>query len=290
MAYEEFEKEPVLESLIGEEPEIPEEPSASVFKKPKMKIRIKKTLEDHYLIAKVCVFLGILLFALCIRAVGTERCQSLMTSYHHYNADKTVLSKAKNKLYAWADKTAPARRLKEIYKDTKKIFTGEKDGQGGEDAALVNENIPPENSSYALFALSQKMQSPLPVARLTSPFGYRISPIDGTYGFHTGIDLARPLGTPVLAAFGGEVIKCGESNSFGKYMLVRHSRKITTFYAHLSEFLQQEGAIIRPGEILGAVGSTGWSTGPHLHFELRIDDIRINPLPYLTADSYEKAY
>ena len=119
----------------------------------------------------------------------------------------------------------------------------------------------------SVFNLSE-MQYPLTIPGiLSSVFGWRIHPIDKRRKFHTGIDIAAPLGTPVVAAFGGTVTHADWMGGYGKTVIVEH-RGQRTLYAHLSEIRVRPG-LIGAGMILGEVGTTGNSTGPHLHFELQ---------------------
>lgn len=118
----------------------------------------------------------------------------------------------------------------------------------------------------------------LPVeGTLTSPFGYRIHPITGKTDFHTGVDLAAPLGTEIGAAWAGVVAETGTDSINGNYVKVIHSSTVCTSYNHLSQINVAVGQRLSRGQTLGLVGSTGVSTGPHLHFELLIDGIRVDP-------------
>lgn len=113
------------------------------------------------------------------------------------------------------------------------------------------------------------MRLPLSTKILTSPFGYRTSPISGKWTFHAGIDLAAPQGTDVLACKSGTVSTTGYNGTYGNYIILLHSGKKTSLYAHLSEILVRKGEIVSTGQTIGLVGTTGASTGPHLHFEVR---------------------
>jgi murein DD-endopeptidase MepM/ murein hydrolase activator NlpD len=117
--------------------------------------------------------------------------------------------------------------------------------------------------------------------RLTSRFGYRRHPFWGGRHFHTGIDIAAKYGTPVKTADSGEVIFSGWWDGYGKAIVVDHGRKTTTVYGHLSRIYKKVGAVVAKGQILGLVGSTGYSTGPHLHFEVRKNGKPVNPVRYL---------
>ena len=105
----------------------------------------------------------------------------------------------------------------------------------------------------------------------SSNFGYRLHPILGSWLMHAGRDLAAPEGTPVVAALGGRVVSSGLAGGYGLAIEVEHDRpRRRTLYGHLSELYVKEGDRVRQGEVIGRVGSTGLSTGPHLHFELRL--------------------
>ena len=105
----------------------------------------------------------------------------------------------------------------------------------------------------------------------TSPFGWRLHPILGSWIMHAGRDFAAPEGTPVVAALSGRVVSSGEAGGYGLAIELEHERPLRrTLYGHLSEIYVKPGEMVRQGEVIGRVGSTGLSTGPHLHFELRL--------------------
>lgn len=155
-------------------------------------------------------------------------------------------------------------------------------GSGGEDIQVKEAA---KGTSFAPYYVSVTPVVPVKNARITSDFGYRTNPVSGKYGFHTGIDLAADEGTPVAASFYGKIIETGSSDVWGNYILMEHSESFQTYYCHLSEIYVSEGAVIRQGETIGLVGSTGWSTGPHLHFEVRINGVRVNPEILLYPDN-----
>lgn len=102
--------------------------------------------------------------------------------------------------------------------------------------------------------------------RLSSPFGWRPDPFTGVRTFHTGIDMACPAGTPIHASMGGKVLTAGWSNVFGNYVIVNHENGYQTLYGHMSKIIAKKGQRINQGTLIGLVGTTGYSTGPHLHF------------------------
>ena len=116
---------------------------------------------------------------------------------------------------------------------------------------------------------------------LTSGYGYREHPIDGEEQFHQGADLAADWGTPVLAFADGVVDYIGESEAYGQYIQLRHAGGVTSFYAHCSKLCAQKGQEVSLGEKIAEVGDTGNATGPHLHFELKVDGVRVDPVYYI---------
>jgi murein DD-endopeptidase MepM/ murein hydrolase activator NlpD len=120
------------------------------------------------------------------------------------------------------------------------------------------------------FQQQQRMLYPLvtPV-NITSAFGWRTHPILGGTRFHSGIDFAASMGSPVLAVFGGQVISAGWTGGYGNTVLMQHGNNLRSLYAHLSEPLVRINQVVVQGTVIGRSGSTGRSTGPHLHFELQ---------------------
>lgn len=120
-----------------------------------------------------------------------------------------------------------------------------------------------------------------PRGEVTSPYGTRIHPILKKPMFHSGVDIGVGMGSPVLSASDGKVIFSGEKGTYGRTVIIDHGSSITTLYAHCSALYVNEGQNVKRGEKIAAVGSTGRSTGPHLHFEVRKNGITTNPLDYI---------
>ena len=110
---------------------------------------------------------------------------------------------------------------------------------------------------------------------ITSPFGPRWG------SFHPGLDIAAPTGTPIRAAAAGRVVMAAPDGGYGNYTCIAHSSSLSTCYAHQSSFATSSGASVSQGQVIGYVGSTGFSTGPHLHFEVRVNGVPQDPLNYL---------
>jgi len=124
------------------------------------------------------------------------------------------------------------------------------------------------------------MRTPINGARLSSGYGMRMHPILGYNKKHLGLDFAAPIGTPIFAAGDGAISMIGRYGNYGKYIRIRHNSTYSTGYAHLSGYAKgmARGKRVRQGQVIGYVGSTGMSTGPHLHYEVMQGDRRINPM------------
>ena len=116
---------------------------------------------------------------------------------------------------------------------------------------------------------------------ITSDYGYRTNPISGAYALHTGVDISADEGTAIVAAYNGVVKSTGDGEKSGNYVLMQHSDGSETLYCHCSEILVSEGSVINAGEVVALVGSTGWATGPHLHFEIHRDGNTVDPTTVL---------
>jgi len=153
----------------------------------------------------------------------------------------------------------------------------------------INEEVPllkQQISSSILFQTN--LPEGVPVIGnylLSSGFGERIDPFTSQPSFHPGVDISSELGTPVVAAAKGKVTKINlntDKSGYGNYIEVSHPNKISTLYGHLSEILVKENQVLQKGEIIGLVGDTGRSTGPHLHFEVQVDGKAVDPMAIIS--------
>lgn len=119
--------------------------------------------------------------------------------------------------------------------------------------------------------------------RISSTFGNRKDPFTGGRAFHAGLDFPAPKGTTVLSAGYGKVTFVGEKSGYGNLVEITHTTGLVTRYGHLSAFLVKDGQVVNTGTPIAKVGSTGRSTGPHLHFEVRRKDVAVDPGKYLAV-------
>ena len=136
-------------------------------------------------------------------------------------------------------------------------------------------------------AIAIPSEKPVRTGAFTSGYGVRSDPFQGRAAMHAGIDLSGPVGTPIYATADGTVSTAGwNSGGYGKLVKIDHGRGIETRYGHLSSINIQAGQHVTRGQIIGRMGSTGRSTGSHLHYEVRIDGRAVNPIPFMKSTDY----
>ncbi|MFC6620590.1 M23 family metallopeptidase [Novosphingobium panipatense] len=179
------------------------------------------------------------------------------------------------------------------------LASSRKAGQGGEGGPLVKLATQADGRLDSRFARMGRslarmsalengltlvpQVSPAHVAYVSSSFGYRSDPFTGGAAFHAGLDFPGPMGSPIYAAAKGRVTFAGQKHGYGNCIEVTHGNGLMTRYGHLSGFRTRVGQEVEAGALIGAMGSTGRSTGPHLHFEVRVNDRPVNPRPFLEA-------
>ena len=139
----------------------------------------------------------------------------------------------------------------------------------------------PRNVSYQYYELGLEKTVVPVIGEVTSGFDYRISPITGQREFHLALDIAAAKGTEITAFADGVVRYIGESDDFGLYFMIDHANGVATFYAHCSKLLVRKGEAVTCGQTVALVGDTGNATGPHLHFTIEKDNIRLDPAYYV---------
>ena len=148
-------------------------------------------------------------------------------------------------------------------------------------SAVWFKGAPGKGAYYSFDGQSKKrafLASPMEFSRVTSGFAMRLHPILNSWKQHKGVDYGAPSGTPVRAVGDGVVEFAGRQNGYGNVLEIRHSNQRSTLYAHLSRIDVQQGQHIEQGQRVGAVGSTGWATGPHLHFEVKVNGTQQDPM------------
>lgn len=168
----------------------------------------------------------------------------------------------------------------------KKENEDEQNGAGGK-LNPVGKNEMPLNATFAPVVHTGRITFPIKDNyRISSPYGFREHPSSSVPEFHTGVDIAAPKSTPIMAAADGVVIKSTQGQSLGNYIIIDHSKGFLTLYGHCDKLIAKEGANIREGEIIAKVGNTGDSTGNHLHFAMKKDGIYFDPA-YIFEDEID---
>ena len=164
----------------------------------------------------------------------------------------------------------------------------------GDDAEFTDLFARWENPNQPQIAQRSTVSIPsrMPVhdGRMTSDYGMRTHPVLKRRMGHKGIDIAAATGTPIYATADGYVSKADWFSSYGKFVSIEHGARIQTRYAHMSRIAVEDGTWVEKGDLIGYVGSTGRSTGPHLHYEVRIDGEAVNPVPYMVESEAQRAF
>lgn len=148
---------------------------------------------------------------------------------------------------------------------------------------------PSERPSIAT-SVAVPSRTPLDSYRMTSDYGMRNHPVLGGRRKHDGLDMAAPSGTPIYATADGIVEKAEWFGGYGNYVAINHGADLETRFGHMSRYTVSAGQRVRKGDLIGYVGSTGRSTGPHLHYEVRVAGLAVDPTPYMTEGGAERAF
>ncbi|HXF81432.1 MAG TPA: peptidoglycan DD-metalloendopeptidase family protein, partial [bacterium] len=225
-----------------------------------------------------------------IVGADTRLIQEYTRDVEEQRAALAALTQAQARLAAIAEETARRRREVEAREEAKRGVLARLRQERAAYERMVREL---EEDSRQLEALIRRSQSAgrrrVAMARglpgfiwpargiFTSGFGVRRHPIFRIRRLHTGQDIAAPYGAPVVAAADGRVIYTGWFGGYGRIVVLDHGEGVSTLYAHLSQILARSGQAVRKGQAIGRVGSTGYSTGPHVHFEVRVHGTPIDP-------------
>ena len=192
-------------------------------------------------------------------------------------ADAAIANQIRE-LEAELARQAAAAEEKRLAAEEEARLAAEEAAANGEEPVESDDGEPaPAPADLGPFSVTHR---PVPGV-ITSSFGSRVHPIFGTTRNHYGLDFNGNTGDPIAAAAAGQVISAGWMNGYGNVVVLSHGDGFTTLYAHQSELLVSYGDSVAGGETIGRVGSTGFSTGAHLHFEIRVDGVAVDPAPYL---------
>lgn len=161
--------------------------------------------------------------------------------------------------------------------DTDDDTDSDNEGESGNEAEEPPYTPPPSQSEGFLFPLPRDVY-----VVLTSPYGYRVHPITGNYTMHNGVDLACNYGTPIYASKSGYVTTATYQYAYGNYVTINHMDGYSTLYGHMTYYVVEDGQYVDQGQVIGYVGSTGYSTGSHLHFTIYYEGSTVNPMNYIS--------
>ena len=153
-----------------------------------------------------------------------------------------------------------------------------------EESTGETESTTGEKVDFSPVFLTVNFEQPIKEGNITSKFGYRVSPVTSQYSLHKGLDIATPQNTKIYAVYDGVAIKSDYNEINGNYIIIKHSNSLKTTYNHCSKLLVKEGDKVKKGETIALVGETGYATGSHLHFEVLLNGVYINPLYVLNYD------
>ena len=229
--------------------------------------RKRSTNRDTGVLAVQSILAGIaLLLALITRLIGGDVFQQLRKAFDEAINDDS---------------------LAEVFVDHL-TQSEDTEGKGGLDIQVGEASVlaAPEGATFAPLIVTEKAYPLLKTGKITSSFGYRQDPIRGGNSFHTGIDIGASKGTPLYAPYDGTVLKAKWNDSYGNYIVVACQDGLELWFAHCSALLAKAGDTVRAGDVIARVGSTGDSTGPHVHFMARRGEVSYNPAPLLPESLY----
>ena len=230
----------------------------------------------------------VLLIALLLRVAGGSAFEQLREKFNQSIMDNTFASTIAG-LFDKAGEEAGGESSSSSG-DAASVPDGNggEEGTGGQDVPMstVKALYAPDGATFAKLQVNRTAYRPIPEGHYTSWFGYREDPIQGGTGFHTGLDIGSAEGTPVAAMFYGVVRETGTDKSYGRYIKLYHGGGLEILYAHCSEILAEKDAVVRAGETVARVGSTGDSTGNHLHVSAFLNGTAYDPLPLMPEGLY----
>ena len=242
---------------------------------------ISEFLSNYFLITELATY-------------ETELLEEMQTKKEEIESNKKKLQNSKQELATIKTNQTKTTKVLENTKTVRQSFITKLSEQEKEIQTKIDEynarfaEINAEILALAMGGIDTQyiggeLAWPVPgYTRISSKYGMRTHPITGVYKLHTGVDISAPMGANFIAANDGIVTKAGYNSAYGNMVIIDHGGGVSTLYAHGSEILVQVGQIVKRGEAVLKVGSTGYSTGPHAHFEVRINGVVTDPMPYIT--------
>ena len=178
-------------------------------------------------------------------------------------------------------KAEEERKRKEEEERKKKEEANKKPGNSGSSGGGNSGGSSDSGSGSSGSSSKESWGRPCTWIRLTSPYGYRTHPVTGKWKFHNGVDLANSKGTPIRAARSGKVTVATYGGTYGYYVTINHGDGYSSLYAHMTHYIVSKGDTVSKGQVIGYMGSTGRSTGPHLHFSIFYNGSTVNPMNYI---------
>jgi len=262
-------------------------------------VAMYETSDTHYLDVilssrSISDFLSNYFFITELAAYDTELLEDMENKKEDIELSKKKLENTKKELAVIKQNQTRTAKILENTKTVRESFIAKLSDREKELQTQIDEyntrfaEINSEILALAMQGIDTKyiggeLAWPVPgYTRVSSKYGMRTHPITGVYKLHTGVDISAPTGANFIAVNDGIVIKAGYNSAYGNMIIVDHGGGVSTLYAHGSEILVQVGQIVKRGEAVLKVGSTGYSTGPHAHFEVRLNGIVTDPMPYIT--------
>ena len=206
--------------------------------------------------------------------VNHRALEQMEADYEAEEAELSAQIAAAEVEYTKALKAEEERRRKAEEERKKQEAANKKPGNSGT-------NTGDSGNSGGSFVSGESWVRPCSWRKLTSPYGYRTHPITGQWKFHNGVDLANSMGTPIYAARSGIVTVATHGKTYGEYVTINHGDGYSSLYAHMTHYVVSKGQHVTKGQLIGYMGTSGRSNGPHLHFSIFYNGSSVNPMNYI---------
>ena len=242
---------------------------------------IREFVSNYYLISEIASYDNELLDNIEREKNSIESIQETLTAKRN-NLNSIKLSKERTAVALENSKVLKSSYVEQLTEEEKETQKKIEEFQN-EITAVENQIVAATTLKVGQDYAGGELAWPAPgYSTITSPFGMRLHPIFKVNRMHTGVDIGMNTGANIVAANDGVVTKALYSDSYGNMVMIDHGGGVCTVYGHGSQIIAQTGDTVKRGDVIMLAGSTGWSTGPHLHFEVRLNGECVDPLPYIT--------